>query len=574
MALVLCDDRRRLLATGGHILVRGGAGSGKTTISLAKASADLAAGVLGRDGKALFLSFARATVARVAEQAIGTLPREHIGRIEINTYHGFAWSVLKSHAYLLCARQGVSLLLPAQARGRLAGLDGTARISRQRQLFDEEGLIAFDLFPALLTELFTRVPVLAQAYGGAYPLIIVDEFQDTNAEEWAMIEQLGRRSRIIALGDPKQRIYDFKGADPKRFDEFIAAFRPTEFDFKGENRRSAGTQITNFADDMIGGVFGAATYAGVTVTRYPDTRFRGMSLNPLKRAVLAAAGRLRRGGGEWSLAILVPANSLAAGIFDYMGQAEHGLPSYPVEILVSAEGPMLAANLIALLLEPREHADHLGARVLEGLAAFELGKSETAPQAAMTNAARYRVLATKVRAEGDAALGKLVIGRGIETLIQQVAALVLTGDPMTDWRAVRRLLDDNPRAEIKAVGKEARHMRLLRRGAQIEGRLAEAWRSRGCYRDARVLLSAAVVEDQFAATTRPHLGVTVMTIHKAKGKEFDEVIVFEGAYQRYLQRQDAEGYRAARFNLHVAATRARRAVNIMTPQNDPSPLLP
>ena len=65
-----------------------------------------------------------------------------------------------------------------------------------------------------------------------------------------------------------------------------------------------------------------------------------------------------------------------------------------------------------------------------------------------------------------------------------------------------------------------------------------------------------------------------MTIHKAKGKEFDEVIVFEGAYQRYLQRQDAEGHRAARFNLHVAATRARRAVNIMTPQNDPSPLLP
>jgi DNA helicase II / ATP-dependent DNA helicase PcrA len=435
-------------------------------------------------------------------------------------------------------------------------------------------LIAFDLFPALLTELFTRVPVLAQAYGGAYSLIIVDEFQDTNAEEWAMIEQLGRHSRIIALGDPKQRIYDFKGADPKRFDEFIAAFRPTEFDFKGENRRSAGTQITDFADDMIVGVFGAAAYAGVTVTQYPDTRFRGMSLNPLKRAVLATAGRLRRGGGEWSLAVLVPANSLAASIFDYMGQAEHGLPSYPIEILVSSEGPMLAANLIALLLEPRDHADPLGALVLEGLAAFELGKSETAPQAAISNATRYRRLAAKVKADGDGALSKLVIGRGVEALIQQVTALVLSGDPMTDWRAVRRLLDENQRDEIKAVGKEARHMRLLRRGAQIEGRLAEAWRSQGCYRNARALLSAAVVEDQFAATTRAHLGVTVMTVHKAKGKEFDEVIVFEGAYQRFLQRQDAEGQRSARFNLHVAATRARRAVTIMTPQADPCPLLP
>jgi DNA helicase-2/ATP-dependent DNA helicase PcrA len=574
MPLVLCDDRRRLLATGGHILVRGGAGSGKTTISLAKASAELMADGLGCDGKALFLSFARATVARVAEQAVGGLPREHVRRIEISTYHGFAWSVLKSHAYLLCARQGVSLLLPAQARGRLAGLDGAERLDNQRRLFEEEGLIVFDLFPILLTELFMRIPLLAQAYGNAYPLIIVDEFQDTNADEWAMIEQLGQHSRIIALGDPKQRIYDFKGADPKRFDEFIAAFRPTEFDFKGENRRSTGTQITDFADHLLTGAFKADAYTGVTVTRYPDTRFRGMSLSPLKRAVLSAASRLRRSGGDWSLAVLVPANALAVSVFEYMEKAEHGLPSYPVEILVSAEGPMLAASLIALLLEPPHATDSPGAQVLDALAAFELGKSEIATQGAMTNANRYRVLAARARAEGEAALRTLVVGRGVEPLVKQAAGLTLSGDPMTDWLAVRRLLDESPRAEIKAVGREARHMRLLHRGAQIEARLAEAWRSHGCYRDARTLLAGAVVEDQFAATARPQRGVTVMTIHKAKGKEFDEVIVFEGMYQRYLQRQDAEGQRSARFNLHVAATRARRAVTIMTPQANPCQLLP
>ena len=80
---------------------------GQTTIALAKACADLAAGRLGNTGKALFLSFARATVARVAEQATATIPREQLARIEINTYHGFAWTILKSHAYLLCARPGL-----------------------------------------------------------------------------------------------------------------------------------------------------------------------------------------------------------------------------------------------------------------------------------------------------------------------------------------------------------------------------------------------------------------------------------------------------------------------------------
>jgi ATP-dependent DNA helicase UvrD/PcrA len=154
-----------------------------------------------------------------------------------------------------------------------------------------------------------------------------------------MIKQLGQYSHIIALGDPKQRIYDFKGADPKRFDEFVAAFKPTEFDFKGENRRSNGTQITEFADHLLTGAFKAGNYTGVTVTHYPDTRFRGMSLNPLKRAILAAAGRLGRGGHDWSLAVLVPANALAASVFEYMEKAEHRLPSYPVDILASAEGP-------------------------------------------------------------------------------------------------------------------------------------------------------------------------------------------------------------------------------------------
>jgi DNA helicase II / ATP-dependent DNA helicase PcrA len=99
MVLVLCDQRRRLLETDGNLLVRGGAGSGKTTISLVKACVDLTAGKLGASGKALFLSFARATVARVAEQATAMIPRAQMSRIEINTYHGFAWSILKSHAY-------------------------------------------------------------------------------------------------------------------------------------------------------------------------------------------------------------------------------------------------------------------------------------------------------------------------------------------------------------------------------------------------------------------------------------------------------------------------------------------
>ena len=85
------------------------------------------------------------------------------------------------------------------------------------------------------------------------------------------------------------------------------------------------------------------------------------------------------------------------------------------------------------------------------------------------------------------------------------------------------------------------------------GQIAEVWRSQGCYHNARALLDAALVEDQFVATTRRHLGVTVMTIHKAKAKEFDEVIVFEGIYQRFLQRRRDRASRDG-FRLDSTAT--------------------
>ena len=568
MPLVLCEQRQRLLMTDGHIVVRGGAGSGKTTIALAKACEDLATGRIGSSGKALFLSFARATIARVAEQATATLPKDQLRRIEINTYHGFAWSVLKSHAYLLGTKPGVSLLLPAQARERLVGLAGDARTARQRQLFDEDGLVAFDLFPILLTELLEQSPVLAQAFGYAYPTIIVDEFQDTNDQEWAMISRLGQHSRLIALGDPKQRIYDFKGASPRRFNDFIQAFAPTEFDFLRENNRSAGTDITSFADALLDGTFRQQPYTGVSVVRYA-----GRSLRPLKQKVLETANRLRR-METWSLAVLVPSNPLAAAIFDYMHGAEHGLPRYPVDLIVSAEGPMLAGTLIALLLEPRSSNIELGAAVLEALAAFEVGRSENASNTAITRSRRMRTLATAVRARGDRGYGSAGVGPGVRQLVVDVAQLQLIGDPVSDWRAVRAAIAANSRIELQSVAKEARHMRLLRRGAQIEALLADAWRTHGAYVDARSLLRAAVVEDQFAATGRAHQGVSVMTIHKAKGKEFDEVIVFEGPFQRYFVQRGPDSERSARFNLHVASTRARNLLTVMTPSVDPCHLLP
>ena len=65
--LKMCEQRKELLRTGGHLLVLGGPGSGKTTIALVKAATEIVDGDVAPGQRILFLSFARATVARIVQ---------------------------------------------------------------------------------------------------------------------------------------------------------------------------------------------------------------------------------------------------------------------------------------------------------------------------------------------------------------------------------------------------------------------------------------------------------------------------------------------------------------------------
>ncbi len=64
-----------------------------------------------------------------------------------------------------------------------------------------------------------------------------------------------------------------------------------------------------------------------------------------------------------------------------------------------------------------------------------------------------------------------------------------------------------------------------------------------------------------------------MTIHKSKGKEFNEVIIYEGVYDgKYLYKNAEDDYQS-RMNLRVGATRAKEHVLILTPKSDPCSIL-
>ncbi len=52
-------------------------------------------------------------------------------------------------------------------------------------------------------------------------MIFVDEFQDTDTDQWFMVQLLAQQSVVVALGDRSQRIYDWRpGVSATRLTEF------------------------------------------------------------------------------------------------------------------------------------------------------------------------------------------------------------------------------------------------------------------------------------------------------------------------------------------------------------------
>ena len=149
-------------------------------------------------------------------------------------------------------------------------------------------------------------------------------------------------------------------------------------------------------------------------------------------------------------------------------------------------------------------------------------------------------------------------------------SLQLLGDPWEDWRAVRKLLTDSGTDVLQQVTEDAKYLRLLHKGAALRARLGELWRTTGSYRGAASAVRDALLQEHFSASIKEWRGVHVMTIHKSKGKEFDEVIIYEGSHQGRIVRANASerDVAQARLALRVAVTRAMKRATILTPKND------
>ncbi|MFT7507131.1 MAG: DNA helicase-2/ATP-dependent DNA helicase PcrA [Acidimicrobiales bacterium] len=108
----------------------------------------------------------------------------------------------------------------------------------------EEHALDFDdlLFKTL--HLLESYPVVLEVLQKRYQYIHVDEYQDTNKVQFAIIKLLtGKASNICVVGDVDQNIYSWRGADIKNVLQFENNFPGAKTIFLEENYRSTGTII-------------------------------------------------------------------------------------------------------------------------------------------------------------------------------------------------------------------------------------------------------------------------------------------------------------------------------------------
>ena len=301
----------------------------------------------------LFLSFSNAAIRRILESGASILTNEIGRQVEIKTYHSFAWDILRSHGYLLSSQRNLTVIGAHDAAVLRAGLEDADWSMEEERLFVEDGRVTYDQFAPRAADLLERSHVVRKCFSHAHPLILVDEFQDTDEEQWRLIRTLSDDSEIIALGDAEQRIYAWrKGVSVTRLQDFAARMDATTFDFQDENNRSPATGIAEYARSLLSPDVHADLPDDIVVKRIPSWKFAV----GLRFAVIGTWNKTVRKTErrDLSLAVAARSQSMVRLISDQLGNelTFRGKKYRPVryDVMFDQDQIALAARVVAFVM--------------------------------------------------------------------------------------------------------------------------------------------------------------------------------------------------------------------------------
>jgi len=467
------------------------------------------------------------------------------------------------------ARSAISLaknrmIDPERLESESAG-PGGRRIARLWRLYDarlrEQDGVDFDDLLLLAVRLLRENRSIGDAYAQRFRHILVDEYQDTNRVQLELVRRLAERhGNICAVGDDDQSIYRWRGADVTNILGFERHFPGTAVLRMEQNYRST-RRILDVANAAV------LKNAG----RMPKTLWTENEPGEAVRLFLAedeeqearhVARRIReevRGGASLShLAVLYRTHAQSRAIEEACIRAE-----IPYRVLggIAFYQRKEVKDLLAylrLLANPHDEVSFRRAALAPRRGAGEMTIDR------ILSEARARGVDLLTACERAREWG--MEGRGFAALAD-LAAYLMTLVPR---------IDEKPHVLLEEIAHQIGYREYLRSQseAEWEDRFAHVLEliegARG-YEDAEE--SAGVVDflEQVALYAQSDKlrddeeRVTLMTVHNAKGLEFDAVLVTgleDGLFPHISSLTDPEELEEERRLFYVAVTRARRTLTL------------
>ncbi|NNE74890.1 MAG: ATP-dependent DNA helicase UvrD2 [Acidimicrobiales bacterium] len=286
------EQHRAVTHDAGHLCIIAGAGSGKTRV-LTRRIAHRSLTGAADPRKVLTLTFTRKAAGELTNRLRSLGMRDSVAA---GTFHGIAYAQLRSRwsdldrtaPELLDRKVGfVARLLPRGRKGGLQAIElvgeiewakarrirpaeyetGVHRLGRKppapagqiAELYGryekqkaQRHLIDFDDLLILARREIEADPAYAAAQHWRRQHLFVDEFQDVNPLQFALLQAwMGPESDLCVVGDPRQAIYGWNGADSAYLDEFCDLF-PTGRTVELKHNHRSSPQILTMANAVLG----------------------------------------------------------------------------------------------------------------------------------------------------------------------------------------------------------------------------------------------------------------------------------------------------------------------------------
>jgi DNA helicase-2/ATP-dependent DNA helicase PcrA len=383
------------------------------------------------------------------------------------------------------------------------------RECRRQRFLDFEDLLV------LAVRMLEEHPPLLERYTDRYRNVLVDEYQDLNLAQERLVELVASRSEPFVVGDDDQSIYRFRGASRASLERFLASFPDTTTLTMGRNRRSsrrivaaAAALIENNTDRLSKQLVSAMPGPHVELWSLPDGTTEATAI------AVHAAGLVERGTSLREIAVLCRTNAIARPIAAAL--AALGLP----HVVIGGRGFHDRAEIrdvIALLRVLNDPGDVVA-----------IARAITRPPLSLDPSTALATLRDRGERPTLTALKAWAPAEAFAGLLQELA----TAATRLDVRDLFFELMNRTRyldvvGDTLEAGEAARVTANVSRFAEMIADFSEnvADRSLSAYMRHLELVLLSGEDEEPAPVETADDAILVMTIHQAKGLEFEVVFV-------------------------------------------------